>query len=275
MRLIFQARQKSRLLSQILLLALIALPLGTNAAKPMFESYSKIMLGLEHAGVVVQRFSFDSEKKVFHAYRFIQMNEKAGGFTETLRARATEALEPLYFKYELTSKDKTQIIEASFKGNNLILNVTQNGKLKQSKREIPTGVFLSVFLNYAIIKGQSGPTPGVRYTYRAMTEEDAQIYDGIALIREEVDYMGVKALRIDNEFKDSTYVFYMTSQGDSLSTKDPIKGIATEIVTEPELATRGFKLNSTKLKLLFGNIPVGKLNPVFTAIQKQPNAPVK
>jgi hypothetical protein len=235
-------------------------------ADTLFEAYSKVLLGGNHVGYFVSRYDFDSKKKQFLAMYLLKTNEAGGSINETLSAVANENLEPVSYKYNSANKTTTKTIEASFSKNKMKAKITINGKSQKVERTIPSGVFLSNFLSYVILKGPEGMKTGTKYQYQAIAEEDGELSSGIAYVKETENYKGLKVFRIVNEFKNMQFISLATDKGEMLSTSEPTQAIGTEVVTDPNLATSGLSVSEKNLKLLFGNVPKGIENSLVKLV---------
>lgn len=229
-------------------------------AEILFEAYSRVLLGGTHVGYFVSRYDFDVKKKQFTGIYLLKTNEMGGSINETLKAVANEKLEPVSYQYNSANKTTAKTIEATFQKNKMKAKVTVNGKSQKIERTIPSGVFLSNFLSYVILKSPEGMKTGTKYEYQAIAEEDGELSSGIALVKETENYKGLKVFKIINEFKNMQFISLATDKGEMLSTSEPTQAIATEIVTDPNLATAGFTVSDKNLKLLFGNVPKGTEN---------------
>lgn len=239
--------------------------LAFGQSKVLFEGHSKVQYGKQHGGFVIQRFVFDPEKKEYSCLRYTQAKPpNQDEFIEILKGKADQSLRPLGYRYEKSTAKSTSILDASFKDSKGVIKKTVDGKTKEETIELPSGVFLFCFLNYAILKGPKGAKPRLRYNYRAISEEDGEVHEGIALIRETEEKLGMPAFRIDNTFKSEkkpeNFVSYLSTDGETLISEDPVRQISTELVTTVEEAKRGMVPNLDKIRVTFGGIPKGQHN---------------
>jgi hypothetical protein len=244
----------------VILFALCLLGHRPGQAETLFEGYSKVFLGGSHVGYFVSRYDFDPKKKQFVSIYLLKTNEAGGSINETLKALANEKLEPISYLYVSANKTQTKTIDATFKKNKMSAKVTVDGKSQKIERTIPSGVFLSNFLAYVILKSPGGMKTGTKYEYQAIAEEDGELSKGIAFVKETETYKGLKVFKIINEFKNMQFVSMATDKGEMLSTSEPTQAIGTEVVGDPKLATTGFSLSEKNLKLLFGSVPKGTEN---------------
>ena len=234
---------------------LLALPLKIEA-KVLFEGYYKIKSQGKHVGFTVHRYEFKPKKKQFHSTYYIRTNPQAGDIKESLKAVADHKFHPISYQYTSQVKNKVKTIDAQFKGQKMTAMVS-NGKTKNKvTRKIPKNSFLSTFLGYLML--QQGYKKGKNFSYKAIAEEDAKAYKGQALIKSEVKHRGQKAYRILNTFKNQKFVSLVSPKGEIFKTHSPVQQISTEIVSSPSQATKGLKVNSKALKILFGSVPSGQ-----------------
>lgn len=85
------------------------------SAQVLFEGYSKISLGGQFIGFAIQKYEYDVQKKNFISSSLIKYNELGGSTTESLKAYANEALEPISYNYNLLTPTGIKTIEASVK----------------------------------------------------------------------------------------------------------------------------------------------------------------
>ncbi|MCB0362229.1 MAG: hypothetical protein KDD35_05890 [Bdellovibrionales bacterium] len=234
----------------------------------MFEGYFKIVSGKEKIGYFIQKYEFDAKTKQFISTYFIQTNDLGGNTSESLKAFADDKFQPISYQYTLKTPKMTKTIDSKFKG--MIMNsvIVENGKSSQSiSRKLPKGSFLSTFLGYLIL--QKGYSKGKKFNYSGVAEEEAESYDGMALIKEEQMFVGKKVFRIENTFKGIKFISFVTDKGEVLGTQSPLQKIATELVANANEATRDFTLPTETLKLLFGNIPLGKQNIMAQSVDSK------
>lgn len=262
------------------LLIFVGLVYSPVNAETLFEGYSRVLLGGSHVGFFVSRYEFDLKKKQFHATYLLKTNETGGSINESLKAIANEKLEPVSYQYNSANKTMVKTIDATFAKNKMKAKVTINGKTQKLERTIPSGVFLSSFLSYVILKSPEGMKTGTKYEYQAIAEEDGELTNGVALVKETETYKGLKGFKVVNDFKGMQFVSLATDKGEVLYTSEPVQGIATELAVEPRIATEGFSVSEKNLKSLFGAVPKGVENSlskiVSSAVQTpSPIAPVQ
>jgi hypothetical protein len=244
-------------------------------AETLFEGYSRVLLSGSHVGFFVSRYEFDIKKKQFYATYLLKTNEAGGSINESLKAIANDKLEPVSYQYASANKVLTKTIEATFVKNKMKAKITVNGKSQKIEKTIQSGVFLSSFLAYVILKSPDGMKTGTKYEYQAIAEEDGEITAGIAYVKETENYKGLKGFKVVNEFKSMQFNSLATDKGEILYTSEPVQGIATELAADPAAATTGFSLSEKNLKTLFGTVPKGTENSLSKMLgnsQSNPNA---
>lgn len=220
------------------------------------------MLDEKHVGYVVQRFEFDNKKKEFITAYYLKTNQLGGNITESLKARSSANLKPLSYQYTELTGDKGKTIDAKFNGETMTAEIVDGGKKQTVQKKIPKGSFLSSFLAYVMLQGKEGIKPGTKYSFQAIAEEDAGLYNGEAYIKGEETIDGIGAFKVMNTFKGAQFVSYCTYKGEIIATRSPVQRISTELVTGAKEATSGLQLNSNALVQLFGHVPRGNENPV-------------
>jgi hypothetical protein len=243
-------------------------------AQVLFEGYSKITLGGQFIGFTIQRYEYDLQKKNFISTSLIKYNEVGGGITESLKAYANEALEPISYTYNLLGPQGAKTIDASFAKGVLSVKTTEKGIASKKDLKLPKGSFFSSFLAYVILKNPQGLKTSSKYEYQAVAEEDGENYKGTATVQSEETYKGLHVYKILNDFKGAQFVSYTTEKGEMISTVAPQKSLSLELVTEPALAMGGLTVGAENLKLLFGNIPEGKTNALAGSSSVPDQGPV-
>jgi hypothetical protein len=237
-------------------------------AEVLFEGYSKIMANDEPIGYIVNRYDFDSKKKQFTSTYLLKTGKGPNEITESLKATADMELGPISYEYTSLAGKDSKTIDAKFKNGNMSAVMRTNGKVKRIENKIPKGTFLSTFLVYLMLKSKEGLKSETKYEYQAIAEEDAAINKGQALVGKEETFNGFKVFKILNTFKDMKFLSYVNERGEVLGTNAMGQGISTELVANPEAATKGFPLSPSIMKALFGGIPAGTNNVVSTALKQ-------
>jgi hypothetical protein len=255
----------------------MSLALISHAARAdvLFEGYSKILSGGVHVGYIIARYEFDNKKKQFIATTFLKTNEFGGNLTESLKAYSTDEMVPLSYQYTTLVGTQTKTIDAKFEKGKMFANVKDGDKVEKISKEIPKGTFLSSFLAYVMLRSPTGLKADSSYNFQAIAEEDAAVHKGLAVIKNQEDFKGIKGLKVLNEFKSSKFISVINEKGEVFSTKSPVQGIATELVAKPGDATASFSIPTAILKNLFGDVPTGQVNALskMAHIELPPQTP--
>jgi hypothetical protein len=238
-------------------------------AQVLFEGYSKILSGGVHIGYSISKYEFDTKSKQFIATTFLKTNELGGNLTESLKAFSTEDMKPVSYQFTTMEGPKVKTIDAKFEKGKMIA-VVDGAKKETITRDIPKGAFLSSFLAYVMLRSPQGLKSDTKYEFQAIAEEDAAVHPGIAYVKSAEDYNGLKLLRVLNEFKGAKFISQVSEKGEIVTTKAPAISIATQLVASPSEATMNFPMPTATLKTLFGEIPLGQLNPVSEQKKNSP-----
>jgi hypothetical protein len=250
-----------KLIFHSLFAAALVLSLGQLAsAQVLFEGYSKVVMSGEHVGFTVQRYEFDAKKKEYKMVSYLKTNKAAGNLTESITARSDDKMHPLSYQYTSLKTDQALILDATFKGDKLILVKREGGKATSTSRTIPKNAFLSSFLAYVMLIGKEGIKTGAHYDYQAIAEETGALATGTAFVKEQEVISGVQTFRVLNTFQGANFVSNVTAKGEILSTESKKQQIATVLVPTIGEATAGLSVNSSALSLLFGSVPKGMEN---------------
>lgn len=235
----------------------------------MFEGYSKILLNGLHVGYAVLRYEFDPKKKQFQATYLVKTDEQGGNILESLKAVADQDLKPISYQYVSLMDKKPKTIDATFKGQKMTGVITEGSASKKLISDLPKGTGLAIFLYYLILRSPDGLKTETKYNYKAIAEEDAKVYDGIAIVGKEEKFNGLKAYKASNTFKDVSYTFYLTETGEALMTDTAAANIKTILVAKPEEAIAKFKVPSSIFTNLFGEVPAGTANAVTKTLNAE------
>jgi len=238
---------------------LLLIPLRfANASEVMFEGYYKIELGGAPIGYTIERYEYDKKTKTFLSTYFLKTNKKAGNIQESLKAKVNNKFQPISYQYTNDSNGTVQMVDATFKG--LVMKVTKSdGKTaKTLTYKIPKGTFLSSFLGYLML--QKGLKAGEKFTYSAVAEEEGNSYNGQAWVQQKDTFAGQQVFKVLNTFKGSRFISFITPKGEVLGTNAPDKKLTTVLMATPVEATKGQLVPNKSLRLLFGNMPTGKVN---------------
>lgn len=279
-------------LNSILVLFFLLISSDSFAGKDiLFEGYHKILSGKQHVGYTISRYELDNQTKRFHAAIFVKLGALAGNMMESIKAVSDQNLTPISFEYTTlvteNNKPATKNIQASFKVVKLtkkeqslaqkklpkgekapteVLRMTalvnESGKPTKIIDDLPKGTFLSYFLVYLMLKSKTGIQTDSKYEYKAIAEEKPKLVDGIAVVRKEEEFNGIKAYKIENRFNDQKFISYVTDKGHVIGVLNPSQSIETQLVGKPSEATGDFNVPASILKSLFGDVPLGIENIV-------------
>lgn len=234
------------------------LSVSSARAEIMFEGYYKVASSNTKIGYFIQRYEFDPKAKKFISTYYIETNTLGGNSSESLRAFADDKFQPISYQYTVKTPELTKMIDATFKGTVMTAVITQGNSSQTVSKKVPKGTFLSTFLGYLML--QKGYSNGKKFNYSAVAEEDAESYNGEAYIKDQQKFLEKPVFKILNNFKGVAFVSFVTEKGEVLGTQSPVQQIATELAPSPNLATEGFTLPVKTLNILFGRVPVGKVN---------------
>lgn len=269
----------------------------------LFEGYHKVLSGKQHVGYTITRYEFDSASKKFYTTIFVKLGALAGNMMESIKAESDQNLSPISYEYTTlvteNNKPSTKNIQASFKVIKLskkeqaaaqkklkkdekapteILRMTaivnEGGKQTKVIDDLPKGTFLSYFLVYLMLKSKSGIQTDSKYEYKAIAEEKPKLVDGVAIVRTEEDYMGIKSYKIENQFNNQKFISYVTDKGHVIGVVNPSQSVETQLVAKPSEATGEFNVPGVVLKALFGDVPLGVENIVSAKLHAEALKPV-
>ena len=293
-----------RLISMKLAISFVFLASSSFAGRDvLFEGYHKVLSGKQHVGYTISRYEFDATTKKFYSTIFVKLGALAGDMMESIKAESDQNLSPLTYEYTTlvmeNKKPTTKNIQASFKVVKLskkeqavlqkklkkdekapaeILRMTatvnENGKKTKIIDDLPKGTFLSYFLVYLMLKSKSGIQTDSKYEYKAIAEEKPKLVDGVAIVRTEEDYKGIKSYKIENQFNGQKFISYVTDKGHVIGVVNPSQSVETQLVAKPNEATGEFNVPSTVLKTLFGDVPLGVENIVSAKLHEEALKPV-
>lgn len=292
-------RLKVKLFGAKLLMSLIFITSNSFAARDvLFEGYHKVLSGKQHVGYTISRYEFDSSTKKFYATIFVKLGALAGNMMESIKAESDQNLSPISYEYTTlvteNNKPSTKNIQATFKIAKLskkeqdaikkklkkdekpptellkmTATVNENGKKTKIIDDLPKGTFLSYFLVYLMLKSKTGIQTDSKYEYQAIAEEKPKLVDGVAIVRTEEDYMGIKSYKIENQFNNQKFISYVTDKGHVIGVVNPSQSVETQLVAKPAEATGDFNVPATVLKTLFGDVPLGVENIVSAKLHQE------
>ncbi|RME16028.1 MAG: hypothetical protein D6797_05435 [Bdellovibrio sp.] len=241
----------------------------------LFEGYYRILASKKPIGYFIQRYEFLKKEKIFSSKYYIYANNGATQVTESLKAQSTSKFEPLQYAYTSVVKGvgqktaKVKMIDVKFKKGRMVGFVANGRHRQQLNTKIEKGVFLSTFLGYMMLK--KGLSPQRKFSYKAIAEEEAQVFPGTAVIVSEEKFRGIPAFKILNTFKNSKFVSYLSTKGEVLFTFAPLQQVNVELVDRPLEATKSFPVPQKTLKALFGQVPLGKKHQPLSVLPKKPS----
>jgi hypothetical protein len=236
----------------LVVVALFALPSAAHA-NILFEGWFEVMLGAKKIGYSVERYEFVNNQ--FKCVTYVRTNSEGNNVTESLKATSGPDLAPQSYAYTSKAGDKVKVIDASFKGDQMILSIFDGKTTKKETKRIKKGTFLSTFLLYLILQQKTGLKVGSDYKYNAIAEEEGTAYTGSALVKDEEPVRGKKAFRILNEFKSEKFFSWISTKGEPLLIRQPDSNIDVRGVETQAAATKDMAVNANDLKLLFGRLP--------------------
>ncbi len=262
-------RKNSKYILAFFVGSLIAVVSHMAKAQVLFEGYSKVLSGGVPIGYSITKYEFDSKKKQFVATTFLKTNQLGGNLTESLKAYSSEDMKPLSYQFTTMEGPTVKTIDAKFEKDKMIA-VIDGVKKETISKDIPKGAFLSSFLAYVMLRSPQGFKADTKYEFQAIAEEDAALQSGIAYVKSPEDFNGLKVLRVFNEFKGAKFISQVTEKGEVITTKAPAVSISTELVASPSDATMNFPVPTATLKTLFGEVPMGQVNPVSELKKNSP-----
>lgn len=247
------------------------------AVEPAFEAYYKFKLGIQHSGFVVQRFEIEDAKKQMTSTYYVYVKTPTGSTTESLVSKSDLSFEPLSYQYSAVVDGKAKSVDAVFKNKKMTAKMVDNGKSQNITLTVPPNGFMSSFLNYVMLK--NGLMVGKNYEYYALAEEapacakgtpdcrpqEVGFIKGKAEIKSEQKFKGVDSYNVEFTYKGIKFTGFLGLAGETLGSVSPLQNASTEIVATKEEAVGPFQFNEKHIKLLFGNIPLGKKNALYAS----------
>lgn len=269
-------------------------PEEINDENVLFEAYSKIVSGGVPVGYTVVRYGFRPKEKRYYSTYLLKTGQLGSDITESLKAVASQNLEPISYQFTSIVGTDSKVIDAQFKKSKtgkgsksskivMTAKVTTSStapkagppKTTTIREDLPKGSFLSTFLVYLMMNSKTGIQTDSKYAYTAIAEEDAKVFDGEALVGKQEKFNGIQVYKIFNRFKGSRFVSYVTDRGEVLATAATGLSLETEVVAKPSEATSKFSVSSPILKNLFGDVPMGISNAVSKKLQLEALPPPK
>ena len=232
------------------------------ADETMFEGYYRITASNKPIGYSIQRYSYNDKKKQFTSKYYVRAKSPAGTLTETLTAVANNQFHPVSYQYTSQVGSKVTSIDAHFKltKSNVAMTYTvNNGKQQQTfTKTISRDVFLSTFQVYLML--QKGLKAGTKFNFKAISEEDGEVRDGQAMVKNEPGFEDKGILRVLTKFKGIQSVANVNVKGEVIIAESPVQKIRQVLVPVPAEATKGFQFDTKAIKYVFGSIPTGQIN---------------
>ncbi|MBC7372032.1 MAG: hypothetical protein H7326_10725 [Bdellovibrionaceae bacterium] len=259
-----------------IILSFFIVSVALNArAEVLFEGYSKILANGNPVGYIISKYEFDAKSKKFISIYFLKTSGKGMEVTESLKAIADAKLGPISYNYTTIVGKEVKTIDAKFTGLKMTAIVKDGKKSVTVRKDLPKDTFLSTFLVYVMLNSKEGLKTESNYGYKAIAEEDAEVYDGQANVGKEEAYKGLKAFKVQNKFKGIPFVSYVNDRGEVLGTNSITQGVTTELVADPATATKGFPMSETILKNIFSEVPAGRQNMMSKNASVAPSNPGK
>ena len=262
------------LIFNILLFVLTPFAFGADT---LFEGYYKVTSADQHIGYSIIRYQFDPKEKKFTSQQLTRISSGGSEVIESLIATADETLVPISYKYtSLIGNKHSKTIDAKFSKGKMTATLTETGKKNVSiKNDIKPGTFLSTFLVYTMLRSPTGLQTNSNYNYTAIAEEDGTVESGKAQVLKEEKFKGFSAFKVENNFKQSSFISFVTDKGEALATEVKDARLVTELVPKAADAVGTIGLSESVAKNIFGSIPTGDKNIVtqyFKNIDKSPIA---
>lgn len=244
---------------------------GAHAGEVMFDGYYRVELQGKHIGYVIQRFEFDAQSKTFESKSFLRAKFGDKLVQESTVAKSSDKFKPISYQYTSQIGDTLKAVDATFNGDIMKATFNDGKKVRTETSKLTVkGTFLSSFLPYLML--QRKLAIGDNFQYSAVAEEEGASYNGKTLLQSKEQKPGYETFTILNRFKGEEFVSKMAIikdpktgrnvKGEVFSTISPVKGVSTQLVASPELATEGQVVPNKTLMKVFGAIPTGKLNLV-------------
>ena len=234
-------------------------------AEILFEGYYKVTQFGKHIGFVVQRNELDTKNKQFKTISFLKLAKNGFDMTESLQATSTADLVPLKYSYLATDGKKTKTIDATITKGKLKAVISEDGKTKKVDKKISKDAFLSSALYYMMLNSKNGLKTGTNFNFSSIAEETVNETKGSADVDKKLITVDkLQLLKVTNKFAGSEYENLLTDKGEVYSAYTSATDIKTELVKNPDDATADIKIPKGLLENFFGDVPVGKINPLFT-----------
>ncbi len=224
-----------------------------------FEGYYKFNVEGQHVGYVILRQDFDPARAEFTSISFTKTSVAVGDITESIIVKADDKFKPKSLNYTYLDKQKKILIDGKMNGENLIVTKTGEGAPQTKPVKIKKGVFFSAFMAQLLL--QQGLKTNSKIEYEAIAEETAEVEHGETFIAKEMlDYKNFKVFKLVSKFNGPQYTSYLSPNGETLFSETKSQNSISELVADPEEATKGMPVPKSVITALFGNIPTGKQN---------------
>lgn len=234
-------------------------------AEILFEGYYKVTQFNKHIGFIVQRNELDAKTKQFKTTSFLKLAKNGFDMTESLQAVSTADLTPLKYSYIATDGKKTKTIDATITNSKLRALVIEDGKTKKVDKKVNKDAFLSSALYYMMLKSKEGLKTNTHFDFYAIAEETIDDTKGSSNVEKKlVTVDKLQLMKVTNKFAGSEYENLLTDKGEVYSAFTPATDIKSELVKNPDEATEGIKISAGVLEKFFGEVPAGKINPLYT-----------
>lgn len=238
---------------------------GILQAEVLFEGYYKVTQFDKHIGFVVQRNEVDTKTKQYKTTSFLKLSKNGFDMTESLQSVSDLNLVPIRYTYLGTNGKQTKSIDAEIKNGKLTGLMLDNGKKRKLVQKISKDVFLSSALYYMMLNSKTGLKTNTKFKFSAIAEESAEIVKGTASVDKKMITVGkLQLLKTTNNFAGSEYENLLTDRGEVYSATTPSTDIKTILVKESREAVEDIKVPNGVLEKLFGEVPAGKINPLYT-----------
>lgn len=237
----------------------------TSQAEVLFEGYYKVTQFDKHIGFIVLRNEVDAKAKQYKTTSFLKLSKNGFNMTESLQTKSDLSLTPISYTYLSTTANETKTIDAEFSKDKATFVINENGKKKTLSKKMSKDVFLSNALYYMMLNSKTGIKTNTHFNFEAIAEETAEPMKGTADVDKKLVTEGkLQLLKVTNKFAGSEYENLLTDRGEVYSAYTPATGIKTLLVKNTAEATEGVKLSSGVLEKIFGEVPAGKINPLYT-----------
>jgi hypothetical protein len=254
----------SHLVALVLVFFTTCFGLAHARAEVLFEGYYKILMSGVHSGYAIQKYELDSNKKEFKSSYYIYVRTSPDGSksaTESLVAFSDDAFRPKKYEYTAVIDGKPMTIDATFSKDKLSAKINKSGAASTQTAVLPKGTFLSTMLLYMVL--QKGMKVGSGYSFKALAEEDAKIYDGTLKVVKETPYKSQNVFELVYLFKGVEAKALVSASGHTLYTNAELQKVETELVTNPMDARANFNFPEKTIKRIFGDIPKGVTHSII------------